>query len=144
MKTKLLSAVVLGLSLASMVAVAQDAKSQFVGKLAPVGAAVTATKSLNMKSVPDYSIRVNNNSAFLIYATAYDGYGGQTTFAIDPHYAATIQNYVYRSNGYRIRVLSDVGLLIYDGNVSSLTCVDVFEGALGPYARINSGCLQPY
>lgn len=144
MRTKLLSTMVFGLSLVSMVAVAQEAKSQFVGKVAPVGAAVTAPKSLTAGTVPDYSIRVNNNSPFLIYATAFDGYGGQTTFAIDPHYAATIQNYVYRSIGYRIRVASDVGLVVFDGNVASLACVDVYEGALGPVARIVNGCLQPY
>ncbi len=145
MRSKLLGSIVLGLSLFSTIAVAQDLKRDFMGVVAPIGAGTASAHAAKMTDIiPDYSIRVNNNSAFRIYATAFDGYGGQKTFAIDPHFAATIQHVIRRPSGYEIRILSDVGTLIFDANVSSLACVDVYEGVLAPYARVTNYCLQPY
>lgn len=145
MRAKILASLAAGLSLTSMVAIAETSRSEFSGKVTPVGAAQPSAKSLKSTGqVPAYSIRVNNNSAFLIYATAYDGYGGQKTFAIDPHYAATIQNNINPAYGYQIRVVSDLGSLIFDGRVNSLSCVDVYEDARGPLYRVTNYCLQPY
>ncbi len=145
MRAKILASVAVALSLTSMIAIAETTHSEFIGQVTPVGAAPSSTKSLKSAGmVPAYSIRVNNNSAFLIYATAYDGYGGQKTFAIDPHYAATIQNNVNPAYGYQIRVVSDIGSLIFDGRVNSLSCVDVYEDARGPLYRVTNYCLQPY
>lgn len=144
MRNKIFPLIALGLSLASMVAVAEEAKKEFFGHVALIGAASSSKKAVSLGYVPNYSIRVNNNSAYRIDATAY-GYGGQKTFTMDPHYAATIQNNRNPPEGYEIRIVSDSGMVIFDGFVRSLACVDVYSEG-GPYYsyHVNDYCLQPY
>ena len=143
MRNRILPFIALGLSLASMVAIAQEAKKEFFGHVTLISAAGTSAKAVSLGYVPNYSIRVNNNSTYPIYATAYNGYGGQKTFFMDPHYAATIQNNDNPPEGYEIRIASGHGEVIFDGYVRSLACVDIYSGP-GPNYYVNNYCLQPY
>lgn len=141
MRNKFLLTMAFGLSIASMVAVAEDAKKgNFTAQLEAISSSGTASHTLKNSTgyIPAYSIRVNNNSASFVTATAY-GNGGSKTFGINPHFSATIQNEIYSSVGYRIRIDTPYG--VYDGFVRSLACIDVYAGER-PYVTDN--CLQPY
>ena len=128
MKKKILPLIALGLSLASMVVVAQEAKHEFSGQVALISASKKVVKSVAAgTTVPYYTIEVDNNSGSTIYATAYDGYGGQKTFTVDPYYAAMIHNDYNPPMGYEISITSNRSGLIFDGFVRSLACIDVHE-----------------
>jgi hypothetical protein len=139
-----LSSIILTLSVASTVAAEKSNKpSVFIVKKSQINQSVVTSAAKLKDYIPAYSIRVNNNSAYLVYATAYDGYGGQMTFEIDPHYAATIQNNYNPPMGYDIHVTTAYGGVIFEGYVRSLACVDIYATNAMNY-RVTNYCLQPY
>ena len=120
-----------------------DKPSRFVVKKSQINQSVVTNTAKLKDYIPAYSIRVNNNSAYLVYATAYDGYGGQATFEVDPHYAATIQNNYNPPMGYDIHVTTPYGGVIFQGYVRSLACIDIYATGTMNY-RVTDYCLQPY
>jgi len=143
LNTALFSAVLSLFSIASTVANTPLKPSPFIAKISPLNQSAQSSPRKLGDYVPAYSIRVNNDSAYLIYATAYDGYGGQMTFEIDPHYAATIQNNYNPPMGYDIHVTTAYGGVIFEGYVRSLACLDIYATSTMNY-RVMNYCLQPY